>query len=159
MDDPTVCWHRYLVAISALEPDEDEATQALIDLVQWLRVGGRPPDGFTTSEIRALVAGIKTDTAPGWRCGRSSQPWGLPLSAGDDHVDVARAAGAVDKAFAPGGEMNGGCVWPPGLILLLLVHDHHRCPGRVISLAPSHGANAVAAFVAFIATSPRRGTR
>jgi hypothetical protein len=56
MDDPTACWHRYLVAISALEPDEDEATQALIELVQWLRVGGRPPDGFTTSEIRALVA-------------------------------------------------------------------------------------------------------
>jgi len=22
MDDPTACWHRYLVAISALEPDE-----------------------------------------------------------------------------------------------------------------------------------------
>ena len=56
MDDPTACWHRYLVAISALEPDEDEATQALIELVQWLRVGGRPPDGFTTSEIRALLA-------------------------------------------------------------------------------------------------------
>jgi len=33
-----------------------EATQALIELVQWLRVGGRPPDGFTTNEIRALVA-------------------------------------------------------------------------------------------------------
>jgi len=62
MDDPTACWHRYLVAISALAPDEDEATQALIELVQWLRVGGRPPDGFTTSESRALVAGIKTDT-------------------------------------------------------------------------------------------------
>jgi len=62
MDDPAACWHRYLVAISALEPDEDEATQALIELVQWLRVGGRPPDGFTTSESRALVAGIKTDT-------------------------------------------------------------------------------------------------
>jgi hypothetical protein len=46
-----------LLAISTLEPDEDEATQALIELVQWLRVGGRPPpDGFTTSEIRALVA-------------------------------------------------------------------------------------------------------
>ena len=101
MDDPTACWHRYLVTISAPEPDEDEATKALLELVQWLRVGGRPPDGFTTSEIRALVAGIKTDTAPGWRCGRSSQPWGLPLSAGDDHVDVARAAGAADKAFAP----------------------------------------------------------
>jgi len=56
MDDPTARWHRYLLAISALEPDEDEATQALIELVQWLRVGGRPPDGFTTSEIRALVA-------------------------------------------------------------------------------------------------------
>jgi len=54
--DPTACWRRYLVAISALEPDEDEVTQALIELVQWLRVGGRPPDGFTTSEIRALVA-------------------------------------------------------------------------------------------------------
>jgi hypothetical protein len=36
MDDPTACWHRYLVAISALAPDEDEATQALIELVQWL---------------------------------------------------------------------------------------------------------------------------
>jgi hypothetical protein len=45
-----------LLAISALEPDEDEATHALIELVQWLRVGGRPPDGFTTSEIRTLVA-------------------------------------------------------------------------------------------------------
>ena len=56
MDDPTACWRRYLVAISALEPDEDEATQALTELVQWLRVGGRPPDGFTTSEIKALVA-------------------------------------------------------------------------------------------------------
>ena len=56
MDDATACQHRYLVAISALEPDEDEATQALIELVQWLRVGGRPPDGFTTSEIRALLA-------------------------------------------------------------------------------------------------------
>ena len=56
MDDPTACWHRYLVSISALDPDEDEATQALIQLVQWLRVGGRPPDGFTASEIRALVA-------------------------------------------------------------------------------------------------------
>jgi len=33
-----------------------EATQALIELVQWLRVGGRPPDGFTANEIRALVA-------------------------------------------------------------------------------------------------------
>jgi hypothetical protein len=33
MDDPTACWHRYLVTISALEPDEDEdeATQALIE--------------------------------------------------------------------------------------------------------------------------------
>ena len=56
MDDPAACWHRYLVAISALEPDEDEATQALIELVHWLRVGGRPPDGFTAGEIRALVA-------------------------------------------------------------------------------------------------------
>ena len=56
MDDSTACWHRYLVAITAPEPDEDEATQALTQLVQWLRVGGRPPDGFTTSEIRALVA-------------------------------------------------------------------------------------------------------
>jgi hypothetical protein len=56
MDDPAACWHRYLVAISALEPDADEATQALIELVQWLGVGGRPPDGFTTSEIRALLA-------------------------------------------------------------------------------------------------------
>jgi hypothetical protein len=56
MDDATTCWHRYLVAISALEPDENEATQALIELVQWLRVGGHPPDGFTTSEIRALLA-------------------------------------------------------------------------------------------------------
>ena len=45
MDDPTACWHRYLMAICALEPDEDEATQALMELVQWLRVGGRPPDG------------------------------------------------------------------------------------------------------------------
>jgi hypothetical protein len=54
--DPTACWRRYLVAISALGPDEDEATQALVELVQWLRLGGRPPDGFTTSEIRALVA-------------------------------------------------------------------------------------------------------
>jgi hypothetical protein len=54
--DPTGCWRRYLVAISALKPDEDEATQALTQLVQWLRMGGRPPDGFTTSEIRALVA-------------------------------------------------------------------------------------------------------
>ena len=56
MDDPTACWHRYLVSISALDPDEDEATQALTELIQWLRVGGRPPDGFTASEIRALVA-------------------------------------------------------------------------------------------------------
>ena len=46
MADPTACWHRYLVAISALWPDEDEATQALIELVQWLRVRGRPPDGM-----------------------------------------------------------------------------------------------------------------
>ena len=45
-----------ILSISALEPDEDEATQALMELVQWLRVGGRPPEGFTTSEIRALVA-------------------------------------------------------------------------------------------------------
>jgi hypothetical protein len=45
------------VAISALEPDEDETTQVLIELVQWLRVG-RPRDGFTTSEIRALMARV-----------------------------------------------------------------------------------------------------
>ena len=44
MDDPTACWHRDLVSISALDPDEDEATQALTELIQWLRVGGRPPD-------------------------------------------------------------------------------------------------------------------
>jgi hypothetical protein len=35
-------------------------------------------------------------------------------------------------------------------------HDHHGCRGRAISLVPSHGATAVAAFVAFIATSPWR---
>ena len=45
-----------MAAIAAPEPDEDEATQALIELVEWLRVGGRPPDGFTPGEIRALVA-------------------------------------------------------------------------------------------------------
>jgi hypothetical protein len=56
MDDPTASWHRYLVTISAPVPDEDAATQALLELVQWLRVGGRPPDGFTAGEIRALVA-------------------------------------------------------------------------------------------------------
>ena len=56
MDDPTACWHRYLVAITAQQPDEDEATQTLNELVQWLRAGGQPPDGFTTGEIRALVA-------------------------------------------------------------------------------------------------------
>jgi hypothetical protein len=56
MEDPTACWHRYLVAIAASEPDEDEATQALNELAEWLRADGRPPDGFTPGEIRALVA-------------------------------------------------------------------------------------------------------
>jgi len=28
--DPIICWRRYLAAISAPEPDQDEATQALI---------------------------------------------------------------------------------------------------------------------------------
>ena len=44
MDDPTACWRRYLAAISAQEPDEDEATQALLELVQ-LATRGRPAAG------------------------------------------------------------------------------------------------------------------
>ena len=36
--------------------------------------------------------------------------------------------------------------------------DHCRCPGRAISLVSLPGATAVAAFVAFIATSPWRDT-
>ena len=60
--DPTICWGRYLAAIAAPEPDEGEATQALLDLVQWLRVGGRPPDGFTTGEIRVLVARLVAES-------------------------------------------------------------------------------------------------
>jgi hypothetical protein len=51
-----------LAAIAAPEPDEGEATQALLDLVQWLRVGGRPPDGFTTGEIRVLVARLVAES-------------------------------------------------------------------------------------------------
>jgi hypothetical protein len=32
--DPTICWRRYLGAISAPEPDKDEATHALTEFVQ-----------------------------------------------------------------------------------------------------------------------------
>ena len=60
--NPTICWCRHLAAIAAPEPDEDEATQALIELVEWLRVGGRPPDGFTTGEIRVLVARLVAES-------------------------------------------------------------------------------------------------
>ena len=54
--DPNACWHRYLAAIAASQPDEDEATEALQDLIQWLNVGGHPPTGFSAAEIRSLIA-------------------------------------------------------------------------------------------------------
>ena len=60
--DPTICWCRYLAAIAAPEPDEDEATQALLELVPVAVVGGRPPDGFTTGEIRVLVARLVAES-------------------------------------------------------------------------------------------------
>jgi hypothetical protein len=39
-----------------------------------------------------------------------------------------------------------------GSNFIVACHNHHRRPGRAISLVPSHGATA-AALVAFIATS------